>query len=299
MVSVGQRVVASNGFGDAGTASLDPKPSARIRRTARQDDVAERRELLTHAIRAAVIPRLVMARRQAARTVAPRTPLVAAPAAADIVELAAITMTRDVAPAAAFVESMRIRGASLETLFLDLLAPTARHLGELWEQDLADFGQVTLGLSRLHQVLRGFAPAFQREAAATGRDLRALLAAVPGEQHTFGLAMVVEFFRRGGWIVADDALATTRDLVAAVRGAWFAVVGLSLASEARLEAVAACIRAVRQASRNPAVGVLVGGPVFVAHPELVPLVGADATAVDGRQAVTQAQSLLALLPSHG
>ena len=41
---------------------------------------------------------------------------------------------------------------------------------------------------------------------------------------------------------------------------------------------------------------MVGGRIFVAHPELVARVGADATAIDGGQAALQAESLLTLLP---
>jgi hypothetical protein len=37
---------------------------------------------------------------------------------------------------------------------------------------------------------------------------------------------------------------------------------------------------------------MVGGPVFIEHPELVAQVGADATAADAWQAVVQAQGLL-------
>ena len=80
-----------------------------------------------------------------------------------------------------------------------------------------------------------------------------------------------------------------------MRSEWFAVVGLSVAARRALDALAASIRALRRASRNRAIGVLVGGPLFVAHPELVARVGADATAVDGGQAPLQAQNLLALL----
>jgi hypothetical protein len=42
------------------------------------------------------------------------------------------------------------------------------------------------------------------------------------------------------------------------------------------------------AGSNPALGVLVGGRVFVERPDLVALVGADATASDARQAALQA-----------
>ncbi len=217
------------------------------------------------------------------------------PIAAEVDELAAVVLSRDVAPAVAFVESVRLRGLSLESVFLDLLAPAARQLGEMWEEDRAGFAEVTLGLATLHQVLRELGPAFQSEAAATGRGLRVLLAPAPGEQHNFGLAIVAEFFRRAGWSVSGEAMTTRGELVRAVRRTWFAVVGLSLASEVRLEALADAIQAVRRASRNASVGIMVGGPIFIAHPELVRSVGADATAVDGRHAVLQASGLLAAI----
>ena len=57
------------------------------------------------------------------------------------------------------------RGASVETLYLDLLAPTARHLGDLWDADVCDFTEVTVGLGRLQQVLHELSPAFQSEIA--------------------------------------------------------------------------------------------------------------------------------------
>ncbi len=289
MVALGQRVLMDWDWPGAGTTAPEPRPSPRVARPTK-DEVAARRDILARTIKADVIPRLLLARSRAARP--PLRSAATGLASVDITELAGIAMTRDVPPAIAFAQSVQQRGVSVETVFLDLLAPTARYLGELWEQDLADFGPVTLALTRLHQVLRFFGPAFLSESATTGRDLRALLAPVPGEQHNFGLAMVAEFFRRAGWNVVGEAMATRRELEAAVRGTWFAVVGLSLAAEVRLEALAACIRAIRRASRNPAVGILVGGPIFVAHPQLARSVGADATAVDGRHAVLQANGLL-------
>src|SRR4051812_20409857 len=89
---------------------------------------------------------------------------------------------------------------------------------------------------------------------------------------------------------------TWQELVGTVRNHWFAVVGLSVSCDSRLDVLASCIHAIRRASRNRAIGVLVGGAVFVEHPELARRIGADATALDGRQAVLQAQNILALLP---
>jgi MerR family transcriptional regulator, light-induced transcriptional regulator len=69
----------------------------------------------------------------------------------------------------------------------------------------------------------------------------------------------------------------------------------SVSCEVQLDALVATIRLIRRASRNQAVGILVGGPIFVDRPEMVALVGADATAADGLQAPIQAENLLALI----
>jgi methanogenic corrinoid protein MtbC1 len=107
--------------------------------------------------------------------------------------------------------------------------------------------------------------------------------------------MVAEFFRRAGWHVWSLPLGTAQEMAALARREWFAVVGLSAACPSRIDALAAAIRMIRRSSRNRAVGIMVGGPLVLSQPDLVPLVGADATAVDARQAVLQAQDLLALL----
>jgi methanogenic corrinoid protein MtbC1 len=54
------------------------------------------------------------------------------------------------------------------------------------------------------------------------------------------------------------------------------------------------IGALRAASLNPSIGVMVGGQLFAAHPERAGAVGADATAADASQAVVQAEELVAL-----
>lgn len=262
----------------------------------RQGGADVRWDRLSRAIDTDIIPRLVLARRaerETARQTVGGEPL---PSQHDIVELAGLVLTRDVEVARSFVERLQARGTPVETLYLDLLAPTARRLGELWDNDACDFTEVTMGLGRLQQVLHDMSVAFRAEAEPHEHGRRVLLVPAPGEQHSFGLHMVAEFFRRAGWDVwSEPRIASGADLVQLVRNEWFAVVGLSVASETRIDSLATGIRALRRASRNRAVGVLVGGPLFVAHPELVARVGADATALDGGQAPIQAQNVLALL----
>jgi methanogenic corrinoid protein MtbC1 len=259
---------------------------------ARCDWPRQRATLLTRTIEQEIVPRLVLARNAlpdhgTAAAVPPPEPQ-------DAVDLARLVMAADPTEAAAFVEAIHSRGTPLDSVLLDVLAPTARRLGELWTEDLCDFAQVTMGLWRLHQLMRTLSAGIDHPTLYRENDRQALLVPVPGEQHTFGLAMVADFFRRAGWTVWSEPLASSNDLVGIVRSEWFALVGFSVSSASRLDVLAASIRRVRRASRNPAVNIMVGGPAFIDHPELVALVGADATAVDGRQAALQAEALLAL-----
>lgn len=80
-----------------------------------------------------------------------------------------------------------------------------------------------------------------------------------------------------------------------VRREWFDIVGMSLSDGNHLAELASGIRQIRRASRNRAIGVIVSGPVFRNHPEMIRCVGADAAATDGRQAAVQADDLMELL----
>ena len=143
-----------------------------------------------------------------------------------------------------------------------------------------------MGLGRLQQVLHELSPAFRAEVEPREHGRRVLLVPVPGEQHSFGLlhgGRVLPPRRLGRVERAARHLAapTWSSSCAASGSPWSAC---RSARETRIDALATGIRAIRRASRNRAIGVLVGGPLFIAHPELVARVGADATAIDGGQA---------------
>ena len=248
---------------------------------------------LSRCIDTDVIPRLVLARRAMRETT--RTDGTQ-PVHADVDAFANLVLTRDAVTARDFVRRLRDGGASLEQVYLDLLSPTARRIGEWWVEDSCDFADVTVALGNLQQVLHDVATMFQADLPPVENGPRVLLVPVPGEQHSFGLTIVGEFFRHAGWDVwTEPRIASGRDVVQLVRQQWLDVVGLSVASDVRVDGLASGIRAIRRASRNRGIGILVGGPVFVKHPELVAHVGADATAIDGGQAPMQAQNVLALL----
>ena len=58
--------------------------------------------------------------------------------------------------AARMVEQLTVGGMDAEAVMMELLAPSARLMGEFWCQDRRDFLEVTLGLTRLQQLVRQF-----------------------------------------------------------------------------------------------------------------------------------------------
>jgi methanogenic corrinoid protein MtbC1 len=254
---------------------------------------------LIRTVESEIVPRLLLSRRSA--------PIAAVPVnaatpesvidARDTAELARLLLSYDFEVPLAYVETIRYRGISVEQIYLELLAPTARRLGELWDRDECDFVQVTIALGRLQQLLQRLS-LLQVEPPrrdATGQVPRALLATAPGDQHAFGILLVTEFFRRSGWEVWNEFPDSGQELVDTVRAQRFSLVGLSAATEPHLNGLTSTIRQIRRASMNPAVCVMVGGPLLVTHPELARRLGADATACDGRQAALCAENALSLL----
>lgn len=251
---------------------------------------------LASAIEDAVIPRLLLSNRRASLLDARSDTPVSHASEQCVDELVQLLLTGDVEAAYAYIDAVRVRGGvPLAAIFLELLAPTARSLGTMWEEDRISFADVTVGLCRLHEVMRtlGAGQSVQVDAPPQGR--RALLLPVPGEQHTFGLLMVADFFRRAGWDVSSECVTSVSEAVSLVRREWFTIVGFSVGCETHVEGLAAMIHRVRRAARNRSVGVMLGGSLVAANPGLGVQVGADAWAADARQAVAQADNLVGML----
>ena len=244
---------------------------------------------LARTIESDVIPRLVQARRPGAANPQPGS---AAPMPADVDNFLKQIVLGSETETMAVVDGLRERGVSIESLYLDLFGPIARRLGEMWEDDACDFSTVTVALGRLQRLLRELSPAFGTEIEHPANGRRALFVQPRDEQHSFGLSMVAEFFRRDGWDVIGGVGGAVASPVAVVRDEWVDVIGFSVGSDMRLPWLQETIAAVRAASRNSALGVLVGGPPFVARPELAEQLGADGTARNGKEAPLVAERLL-------
>lgn len=241
------------------------------------------RALLADALAQAIIPHLLQAQPTdgaASETHGNTRPPSQTILPTDVREMARLVLLPSDQPSRAAIQGLRVRGMPREVLCMELLAPTARLLGEWWEQDLCTFVDVTVGVGRLQQGLRDLSAGLSVRPLEGSALRRVLLVPAPGEQHTFGLVMVSEFFREAGWDVAGGPHPQI-DQVALVRKDWFDVVGFSLAAEVHLPRLKPAIAAVRKASLNPQLGILVGGPLFLRDPGLAREVGADAVAVNG------------------
>jgi MerR family transcriptional regulator, light-induced transcriptional regulator len=296
MESLPQEHSAREGSSRSGAApECDDMPAEFLLAEAANDT---RMSQLARTIEQEIIPRLMLAHRALAEPVS--RPLAAGQpiTVEDVRHFAKLVLSHDEDLAFGSIQAFRARGVTVEKIYVDLLAPTARYLGDLWDDDLCTFTDVTVGLGRLQRVLRELSPAFGNGIEHPEQGRRILLLPSPGEQHTFGLVMVAEFFRRAGWDVTGGAWAAGADPAALVAAEWFDVVGFSLGAESHIDSLAESIRAVRHATCNHDIAVLVGGPLFGERPEYLARVGADGMTIDGREAPALAERLIGPVASR-
>lgn len=196
------------------------------------------------------------------------------------------------APLDGYIRELLEEGTPIEAVYLDLVAPAARVMGELWKEDACSFMDVSLALGRMQRIVRSLQAEFVGEfgPGAEGGP-RILLSAMAGEQHTLGLLLVAEFFLRAGWTVEMGTPFASGDTVSRLAEGWFDVAGYSVACEERLDSLAREIGRARRASMNREVRVLVGGAPFLGRADLARRVGADGTAFDAGEAPRVAERL--------
>ncbi len=210
----------------------------------------------------------------------------------DVAALAPLALQVEADALLAHVEIIIARGVGVETVMVELLAPTARMLGEIWEDDRCDFVDVTMGLWRLQEVVHEISSRIPADRRGAGGGRRALFASMPGDQHNFGTVVVDELFRRDGWITDRIAEADTSDLLNRVAGEWFDMIGLTISCDCHIGPLPSIIVGLRSVSRNSRIAVMVGGRVFTADPGLADQVGADGTARDAKLALEVAGELV-------
>ena len=239
------------------------------------------RPTLSLVIDEIVLPRLIDAHREAT----PDETVV------DVDQLAQLALHRDAAALFERVDVLLERGFAIDAILVDVLAPVARRLGKMWEDDDCDFVDVTLALWRLQEVVRDLSA--RTVPLRTETEYTALFVPFPGEQHSLGTVMVEDVFRRNGWDTTLLLDAERAEIIDAVARRSYDLVGLTVSCDDHRGSIAALVSALRAVSRNPRLCIMLGGRVPAAEPDLITKVGADCTAPDAQQAVAVAARLVA------
>lgn len=252
-------------------------------------EAASEKRLLT-LVEAEIIPRLMLAHRDSRHEAQDN-----AIRPHEVVTFARALLSNDIRDATELIGQLCERGVKMDAVYLQLLAPAARYLGELWEADQCNFSEVTLCLWRMQTLMYDLSAAFHggdlRPKARSGAERRILVASLPGQQHTFGLSMLSEFFRKDGWVVLAIPSPQAGEVQDSLSMHWFDVLALSASMDGEVSNLTKTIKAARKTSRNPRLAVMVGGPLFLRQPGLAATVGADGMSEDAPSALALAGHL--------
>jgi methanogenic corrinoid protein MtbC1 len=172
----------------------------------------------------------------------------------------------------------------MEDVYLEGVTPAARMIGQWWCDDVVDFASTTLAVGRLKQLLFDLSPMFLMDASAQARGWSCFMAGEFQAQHTLGLFMMSEFFRRNGWQVRADECESGVDLLQKMTSDWFDLMAISLSHETQIPVMRRLIPQIRKASPNPALKIMAGGALLTVFPDVAEEIGADAITQDARTA---------------
>src|SRR5262245_571322 len=185
------------------------------------------------------------------------------------------------------VEAALAAGTELDEVYLDVVAPALRAIGERWVEGELDVGIEHRATVIAARLLGRLGPRLGRR----GRSRGAVVVGAPaGEHHSLPLALVADVLRGSGWDVSDlgaDVPARSFARVAASTERLRAV-GVSISTPQSLRSGEETIASLRASVRR--VPILVGGHAVVdeAHARAI---GADGWARDARAMVVLLDSL--------
>lgn len=183
-------------------------------------------------------------------------------------------------------------GRPIEDIYLHGIASAARLQGHWWTRDQLDFSALTVGCSRLHRLLYELSPVFLADSQAP-QDATVLMLPEPDSQHTMGLFMLSEFFRRAGWHTLLLQPHEVVDTVRIVTSHWVDVLAISISSDRHFDSLRQLIAQARQHSPNPHIQIVAGGPMAALMPEALIELGIDWVGSDAKSTVNQAHALMA------
>ncbi|MBI4935663.1 MAG: cobalamin B12-binding domain-containing protein [Actinobacteria bacterium] len=183
------------------------------------------------------------------------------------------------------VEAALAAGAELDEIYLDVISPAMRNIGERWESGELDIAVEHRASGIALRLIGRLGPRFARRGRTRGT---VLLGTPQGERHSLPVAMLADLLRGDGWEVSDIGadLPVESFVRAAVDAHDLVAVGVSVTSADNLPAAAEVLNALRAAVGD--VYVAVGGAAVVDEAHAVAL-GAQGWASSAQEFNAQLQ----------
>jgi methanogenic corrinoid protein MtbC1 len=257
-------------------APVAPEPSTSLHTSPRAAVNGHAAAVLKSVFIETVIPEL--RGRHGLAQIAPPSPLLQK----RVIELANLLISSDQTATMELIREVQADRSTALVALPALFEPAARRLGDLWGEDICTEFDVTLGLSRMQSAVRLLSADALNIASVAAIAPAVLVVPEPGELHALGVSLSSDALWGVGWnpkceYPSDDH--ALEDLVAAT---WFDVLDLSLSTafsrEDWLPRLKKSVTRARQASRNPALLVIVGGRLFADNHATKTQVGADLAA---------------------
>lgn len=181
-------------------------------------------------------------------------------------------------------------GATVEDMYLYVFQPCQWEIGRLWQMNkisVADEHFCTAATQLIMSQLYGHI------FSGRSHDLRMVSACVGDELHEIGARMVADLFETHGWdTVYLGANVPVEGIISAIMKHSPNVLAVSVTLVSHLGTAKDMIARIREAGSGDDLKIMVGGYPFRIAPGLSKQIGADATALDGRQAVDTANSIV-------
>jgi methanogenic corrinoid protein MtbC1 len=212
------------------------------------------------------------------------------PTNAEVERLCEALLEHDNEAAESIIIDARREGVPLETIYLGYVAATARRLGDLWNADQITFVEATLASGKLFRIVRGLRRIVANSILADRDERPAMFALVPGENHSLGIEIATDIFRRNGWEI-DMMVGLDHDtLVDRADKRHYRAIVLVANSDNLIGSLTQLVLALRIS--HPLAHIVVAGNIVDLHPEIETLVGADDVIKDIETAVARLKDLV-------
>lgn len=191
-----------------------------------------------------------------------------------------------------FIQDRRLEGVTRHGVYLGYICAAARRLGDMWDDGRLTFLQVTIGTGHLYALMRALRSESSGADTIPDAGRSALFATVPGECHGIGITVAADLFREAGWEI-DLQTGTDHDsLMERVERSRPDIIGLTLSTDSRLEALARLVVALRFVVPHAIIGVAPG--VDLDPKRVQELVDIDLIFGDARSACMELDRLVRL-----